>query len=150
MELESGFRNGKSHCFRMCCHSILLKSEGRTSKEVGALTEMCNVSVNSWVNRYKTEGLSGLSTKPGRGRKPIIEDRDKESVLSAIKANRQRMQTAKAEWEQQSGKKVCNNTFKNFLKSLADDINVSDAVPRENRLKNIMNCRLPSSKSLKN
>jgi hypothetical protein len=34
------------------------------------------------------------------------------------------MQTAKAEWEQQSGKKVCINTFKRFLKSLADDINV--------------------------
>jgi transposase len=79
----------------MRCHSILLKSEGRTSKKVGALTEMCNVSVNSWLKRYKTEGLSGLSTKPGQGRKPIIEDRDKESVLSAIKANRQRMQNSK-------------------------------------------------------
>ena len=85
---------------------------------------MCNVSVDTWVHRYKVEGLQGLVTKPGRGRKSIIEDVDKASVLSAIKANRQRMQTAKAEWEQQSGKKVCNNTFKRFLKSLADDISV--------------------------
>jgi len=76
------------------------------------------------VKRYKAEGLSGLSTKPGRGRKSIIEDVDKDAVLSAIKANRQRMQTAKAEWEQQSGKKICNNTFKRFFKSLADDISV--------------------------
>jgi len=123
-ELETGFRDGKSHCFRMRCQCILLKSEGRISKDVGSITGMCNVSVDTWVKRYKAEGLSGLSTKPGRGRKSIIEDVDKDAVLSAIKANRQRMQTAKAEWEQQSGKKICNNTFKRFFKSLADDISV--------------------------
>ena len=108
----------------MRCQSILLKSEGRTSKDVGSITGMCNVIVDTWVKRYKAEGLQGLTTKPGRGRKSIIEDRDKDAVLSAIKANRQRLQTAKAEWEQQSGKKVCSNTFKRFLKSLAEDISV--------------------------
>ena len=123
-ELESGFRDGKSHCFRKRCQCILLKSEGRTSKDVGSITGMCNVSVDTWVKRYKSEGLQGLVTKSGRGRKPIIEDSDKDAVLSAIKANRQRMQTAKAEWEQESSKKVSNNTFKRFLKSLAEDISV--------------------------
>ncbi len=123
-ELEVGFKRGSSHCFRMRCQSILLKSEGRSSAEVGAITGMCNVSVNSWLKRYKTEGVSGLRTKPGRGRKPIIDMvEDKQAILAAIKANRQRMQTAKAEWEQQSGKNVSSSTFKNFLKSLADDIN---------------------------
>ena len=123
-ELELGVRDGKSHCFRMRCQSILLKSEGRTSKEVGKITGMCHVSVNTWVRRYQAEGLQGLKTKFGRGRKSIIENRDTEAVLSAIKANRQRMRTAKAEWEQHSGKKVCDNTFKRFLKSLAEDISV--------------------------
>jgi transposase len=123
-ELELGLKNGKSHSFRMRCQSILLKSEGLTSKDVGKITGMCNVSVDTWVKRYKFEGISGLTTKPGRGRKAIIEEQDKDAILSAIKANRQRMQTAKAEWERQSGKKVCNNTFKSFFKSLADDISV--------------------------
>ena len=122
-ELELGMRTGKSHCFRMRCQSILLKSDSRSSIEVGSITGMCNVSVDKWVKRYKSEGLPGLVTKPGRGRKSIIEENDKEAILRAVKTNRQRMQTAKAEWEQQSGKKVCTNTFKRFLKSLADDIN---------------------------
>jgi len=122
--LESGLKQGKSHCFRMRCQSILLKSEGRSSKEVGAITGMCNVSVNSWVKRYKTEGISGLYTQPGRGRKAILnESEDKDSILEAITANRQRMRTAKAEWESKSGKSVSDSTFKAFLKSLADDIN---------------------------
>jgi len=123
-ELEFGVKDGKSHCFRMRCQGILLKSEGRTSKDVGSITGMCNVSVDTWVKRYKSEGLQGLVTKSGRGRKHIIEDSDKNAVFSAIKANRQRMQSAKAEWEQQSGKKVSDSTFKRFLKSLADDISV--------------------------
>jgi len=45
--LELGIRNGHSHCFRMRCQAILLKSEGRTSKETGQMTGMCHVSVNS-------------------------------------------------------------------------------------------------------
>jgi transposase len=123
--LESGLRQGKSHCFRMRCQSILLKSEGRTSAEAGRITGMCNVSVNSWLKRFKQEGISGLYTKPGRGRKPIInEPEDKSAILEAIKANRQRLQTAKAEWEASSGKRVSRDTFRNFLKRLADDINV--------------------------
>ena len=114
-ELELGIREDKRHCFRMRCQSILLKSEGRTSKDVGSITGMCNVSVDTWVKRYKSNGLEGLVTKQGRGRKSIIADSDKDSILSAVKSNRQRMQTAKAEWEQQSGKKVCTNTFKRFF-----------------------------------
>ena len=122
--LESGLKQGASHCFRMRCQSILLKSEGRTPKEVGAITGMSNVSVNSWVKRYKAKGISGLSTQPGRGRKAILSlSEDKESILTSIKANRQRMRTAKSEWEAKSGKSVSDSTFKAFLKSLADDIN---------------------------
>jgi hypothetical protein len=51
----------------------------------------------------------------------VVED--KESVLQAIKANRQRIETAKAEWEQEANKSVGLSTFKAFLKVLTDDIN---------------------------
>jgi len=122
-ELEAGLKEGKSHSLRMRCQSVLLKSEGRTSKEVGAITGMCHVSVNSWLKRYNSEGLQGLRTKPGRGRKAVLNEADdKESILEAIKANRQRVRTAKAEWEEKSGKSVSDSTFKTFLKRLAEDI----------------------------
>lgn len=120
-----GFKRGFSHCFRMRCQSILLKADGRKSEEVGSITGMCAISVNNWVGRYKSEGISGLQTKPGRGRKPLLSQvEDKEAILASIKANRQRMRTAKAQWEAESGKKVGDTTFKAFLKTLADDISV--------------------------
>ncbi|MDR2056756.1 MAG: helix-turn-helix domain-containing protein [Dysgonamonadaceae bacterium] len=107
----------------MRCQSILLKAAGGKSEEVGLITGMCAISVNHWVDRYKSEGIAGLQTKPGRGRKPLLSQvEDKEAILSAIKANRQRMRTAKAQWEAESGEKVGDTTFKAFLKTLADDI----------------------------
>ena len=51
--LENGLRSGKSHAFRMRCQAILLKSEGRKSKDVASIVGMCHVSVNSWLKRYK-------------------------------------------------------------------------------------------------
>jgi transposase len=89
----------------MRCQSILLKSKGRTSKETGRITGMCNMSVNSWFKRFKSEGIAGLSTKPSRGRKPVINEmEDKSAILDTIKL------TAKAEWEASSGKSVCRKS----------------------------------------
>lgn len=84
---------------------------------------MTYVSVNSWVKRYKSFGIEGLQTISGRGRKAKLSKvTDKDSILEAVKNNRQRLQTAKAEWEQKSGKSVGISTLKSFLKALTEDI----------------------------
>jgi len=124
-ELEKGFRTSKNHTFRMRCQTILLKAEGRTSKDVGQIVAMCHVSVNSWLKRYNAEGIGGLATKPGRGRKPSLAvEADQEAVLAAVKANRQRISMAKAEWEaqrEQGDAPVGREAFRRFLKSLGAD-----------------------------
>ena len=122
--LEIGYRLGGSHCFRTRCRVFLLKSKAVSSKEIGLLTEMTYVSVNHWLKRYAQAGILGLYTKPGRGRKSIINVSDEEAVLLAIKNDRQNLQAAKAEWESSSGKSASRETFRRFLKRLADDISV--------------------------
>lgn len=122
--LESGLKTGKKHAFRMRCHLILLKSEGRSSEEVASILKICEMSVNNWTNRYNSDGILGLETKAGRGRKPIIDKiQDESKILESIKSNRQRLQTAKAEWESTTDKTVSSSTFRRFLKALADDTN---------------------------
>lgn len=121
--LEKEYKKSLSPTFRQRCQTILLKSDGRTSKDVGQIVGMSHVSVNSWLYRYNAEGIEGLKTKSGRGRKAIIDKTlDEASILLAIKSNRQRLQTAKAEWEAISGKSVSRSTLKSFLKVLAEDI----------------------------
>ncbi len=122
-ELERGFKEDKRHCFRMRCKLILLKAKGMKSNDVGEIIGMNYVSVNAWVKRFKTEGVTGLATRPGRGCKPIISlSEDSDEILEIIKKNRQRMDMAKQEWEESSGKTVCRETFRRFLKVLAEDI----------------------------
>ena len=121
--LEVGVKAGKTHTFRTRCQVLLLKSTGRKSADVALITGMTEVSVNAWVKRYKSRGIDGLHTLPGRGRKSLLTlERDRETVLEAVKAHRQRLQTAKAEWEQQSGRRVSRSTLKAFLKVLVADI----------------------------
>jgi transposase len=124
LQLEDGFRNGKSHAYRMRCRAILLKSQGLKSTEVGVQTEMTHISVNSWVKRFEREGVKGLETKPGRGRKPIMDCSDEESVRQAIEQDRQSVKKAKEAWQQASGKEASESTFRAFLSALARDIDV--------------------------
>lgn len=124
LALEKGFRLGEKHCFRMRCHAVLLKSDGLSSVAVGARTEMSDVSVNAWVKRFKSEGIKGLKTRSGRGRKPIMSNSDEEAVRRAIEQDRQSVSKARAAWEQASGKTASNATFKRFLSALAQDISV--------------------------
>lgn len=129
-ELEKLLRTSQKYALRIRCQAILLKADRRTSKDVGAIVGLCNVSVNSWLKRYKEHGMEGLSTKPGRGRKAVLaKEEDQQAVLKAIKANRQRTQFAKAEWEAQrpvGSKAVSRDAFRSFLKDLVADINVSE------------------------
>ena len=121
LALEKGYRAGKKHAFRKRCQVILLKAERRDSKSVGSIVKMCAMSVNTWVKRYKEEGIEGLKTKEGRGRKAILnKDQDQAPILEVVKANRQRVDIAKAEWESHNANKtVSRDTFRRFLKALA-------------------------------
>jgi transposase len=122
--LTLGFRMGENHCFRMRCRALLLKSEGLSSVRVGEQTEMTAQSVNGWVKRFETEGIKGLHTRPGQGRKPIMDCSDEEAVRKAIESDRQSVRAAKEEWQKASGKEASDLTFRRFLSALAQDIDV--------------------------
>ena len=123
-ELEQGFRYGEKHCFRMRCRAVLLKADGLSADKAGEQTEMTGISVRSWVRRFEAEGIKGLETRPGRGRKPIMDCSDEEAVRRAIEEDRQCVSKAKAAWEQATGKEASDMTFKRFLSALAQDISV--------------------------
>lgn len=132
--LEKGYREGESHAFRVRCQMILLKSEGRTSAEVAGILGSCEVVVNNWLKRYEAEGIAGLHTKAGRGRKPLLDaEKDLPSVKAAVAANRQRLSVAKAELEVELGKTFSTKTLERYLKNMVLAINASESVPRRSR-----------------
>ena len=121
-ELEKGFKYSKSKSFSQRCHIILLKNQGRTSKEVAEIFGITDQSVNNWCKRYLKSGLEGLKTKPGQGRKLILnQEQDEAKVKAIIKKERQRIKMAKEELEQELGKNFSISTLKRFLKKLGAD-----------------------------
>ena len=48
-KLEIGYKEGQTHCYRMRCKVILLKSEGLSSKQIGERVGMTEISVNNWI-----------------------------------------------------------------------------------------------------
>jgi transposase len=133
-ELEKGYRADSSHAFRVRCQMILLKSERRTAKEIADLLGCCEVVVNNWLKRYEVEGIEGLLTKPGRGRKPILDaEKDLPSVKAAVAANRQRISLAKAALEGELGKPFSTKTLERYIKNMVLAINESENVPHRSR-----------------
>ena len=118
--LEHGYQHGTSHAFRRRCQMILLKSRGRTSSEVAEIVGVCEMSVHNWVHRYQDHGLAGLETRPGRGRKSILQEPDLESVREVVAAHRQRLSVAKAELEQVLDKSFSQETLARFVKKTVD------------------------------
>lgn len=129
-QLQQGFQIGKTHVFRLRCHMILLKAEGRKSQDIADILGLCQQAVNKWLWRYKQLGISGLSTKSGQGRPPILQQaQDAQSVRLAVAEHRQRISQARADLEDTLGKKFSEKTLRRFLKNSVADINASVSAP---------------------
>lgn len=121
-ELEKGYRGSQSVNFSRRCHIVLLKSEGRSSKDIASIFGISDQSVNSWVKRYRRSGIEGLHTRPGQGRKPILDiEQDADKVKQAVQQERQRLSQAKILLEQELDKEFSLLTLKRFLKNLTGD-----------------------------
>jgi transposase len=134
--LERGYRTGQSAAFRKRCQMILLKSQSRTSQDVARIVGCCEMVVNNWMVRYQEEGIDGLHTKPGRGRKAILDSQtDLEQVREVVRGNRQRLRVAKADLEEALGKSFSDKTLRRFLKGTLHAINASETVPVRSRIR---------------
>ncbi len=121
LQLEKGYQNGSTHNYRIRCKSILLKSSGKSASEIAEIFDVTVPTVFAWIKRYKENGIKGLETRPGQGRKPIMDCSD-EAVRKAIEDDRQSVSKAREAWEKASGKKASDITFKRFLEALVQDI----------------------------
>lgn len=122
LALEHGYQMGKSHDYRTRCKAVLLKSQGKAASEIADFLDVSVPSVFNWVSRYMKEGIKGLETKPGRGRKPIIDSTDEEIIRKAIEEDRQCVSKAREAWQNATGKEASDATLKRFLSALVQDI----------------------------
>jgi transposase len=127
--LNRGYETGQSHAYRKRCQMMLLKSEARSSEDIAKIVGSCEMSVNGWIKRYEAEGIQGLRTKAGRGRKAILNEKtDDAKIKEVVQANRQRLSLAKAELEEALEKRFSQKTLERYIKNVLVVINASESV----------------------
>jgi len=139
--LEVGHHKATSLAFGRRCQMILLKSQGRTSSQVAEIVGSCEMSVHNWVHRYQDQGIEGLQTKSGRGRKAILQEDDLESVRQVVAAHRQRLSVARAELEQVLGKSFSQETLARFVKKTVAATSESASAPAKSRCRKFTNSK---------
>lgn len=121
-ELEHGYKYSKSSHFSRRCHFVLLKNQGKTSQDIADIFGITIQPINRWCNRYLKEGIQGLQTKRGQGRKPILDKEKDESIIKqTVQKERQRLKNAKDILEDELDKSFSLKTLQRFLKTLAAD-----------------------------
>jgi len=116
LALQKEYKQGNPGCFSRRCQMVLLKIEGYKSKQIGTIVGCCEMSVNTWIKRYEQQGIQGLKTKQGRGRKPILTSDHLPLVKAAVQAERQRLAQAQNMIESSLGKPMSKATLTRFLK----------------------------------
>lgn len=123
--LQEGQKNGSTYRFRNRCKAILLSSDGYSVNQIRELFEINRVNtIYDWYNRWEAEGIEGLKDKPGRGRKPKLENSNEahvKLVKKLVKQESQNLNKVKVELENILGIKLSKKTLKRFLKNLTFD-----------------------------
>ena len=73
--LESAVRQHAKAYVRERAAAILKVADGGVASQVaasGLLVRRDPDTVYGWLDRYETDGLTGLTIRPGRGRKPTL------------------------------------------------------------------------------
>jgi transposase len=96
------------------------------------------MAVNNWLKRFETNGVEGLRTKAGRGRKPILDgDKDLAQVTEAVNRSRQRISLARAELETALKKSFSTKTLERYIKNMVLAISESESVPQRSRARKL-------------
>lgn len=62
---------------------------GKSEPEITASIGLSRRTVQTWVERYNAEGLAGLQSRPGRGRKPILSLTERQQLIQRVEAGSQ-------------------------------------------------------------
>ena len=83
--LEQLHRRTKEADVRSRCQMILLSNDGRSPPQIAKEVRFHRRTVTRYIQRYETEGIDGLQTRPRSGRPPKATAAYKSRLLKAVK-----------------------------------------------------------------
>ena len=80
LTLEEGHQNHFSKDFRNRCQALLMSSREIQVKQISSIFQIRTRTIYTWMDRWESEGISGLMIRPGRGRKPKLSVKNQDLV----------------------------------------------------------------------
>jgi transposase len=97
---------------RMRAHSLLLSHPGDALPPIAQISQVDRRSVSTWIDRWQTMGLVGLSDKPGSGRRPLLNDDEQHKVHDYLHQYPTDLKKVVQALEQATAKRVSTTTIK--------------------------------------
>ena len=112
---------------------VLLSYKGYSPKEIGDIFDISERVVYTWIDNFNANGVIGLLTQKGQGRKSILTKEDEVRVKELVEKYPFQLSTVCSELLN-DGIEVSKKTLKAFLKSL--DIPIKEQeLQLENKMK---------------
>lgn len=126
--LEKGYKTGKQHIFRRKCQCILQSHSGISIKELSEYHQVSTRSIYKWLDSWESMGMSGLTIKKGRGRKPKLEINNAlhtKKIKEFVENEPQSLKKVVPKIEAELHIGVSQKTLSRFLKRVITDGNAS-------------------------
>lgn len=114
-ELRELMKTAPEHV-RKRAHAILLSSRGYSVDQIADIYEVDRDTVSSWLARWKDGGSDDLNDQSGRGRKPILNDKEQKQAIKIVEKDPRSSARSLSKIEQKTGKKISRDTLKRILK----------------------------------
>jgi transposase len=117
--LEEGFYNHSKPYFRNRCKSMLLSSEGFKVKDIAKIYKIRTRTIYTWIHRYESFGIMGLSIYSGRGVKSKMNDLSEpqiNEIKASIENNPQSLRSVSAQLSKEFGFEITKIMLKRYLK----------------------------------
>jgi len=114
-ELRQLMNTGNEHVRRRA-HAVLLSSRGYSVDQIAHIYEVDRDTVSNWLDRWKDDGTGGLNDQEGRGRKPILNEKEQKQAIEIVEKDPRSTNRSLSKIEKKTGKKISRDTLKRLLK----------------------------------
>jgi len=103
-----------------------LNNRGYIVARLSELFESQHETISSWLDKWETEGLTGIFDSPRSGRPERLTAAERAAFLGYIDENPHQPKAAAARLLAETGKEASLDTFKRVLKKAPTPGNVAD------------------------
>lgn len=101
---------------RCRAHAILLNGRRYSIDQIADIYEVDRDTVSLWLRDWEEDGSAGLGDKEGRGRKPILNEKEQRQAVQLVEQEPRSTKRHLHQIEKKTGKKISADTLKKILK----------------------------------